>query len=262
MLPIDEVFPDPSQPRQHFDKEGLERMTTSISSRGIIQPILVRWDDQRGCWVIISGECRWRGGKAAGLTEVPCLVVEGEPEEVDLLKDQIIENTIRNSLRPLELARSLAKLKALRCCDSKTLAKETGLSGSTITRSESLLTLPDDVQALVDSGAVGESIAYEISRMPDEARQREMAEAVAAGRKSRSQVIEDVQREVGRKKVRSKAARVSCRLDGGLNVTVSASEPLTWDSLLEGLDRIRKAAKKLCDNGKDVSALAQELRAL
>lgn len=261
MLAVDDICPDPSQPRQMFDKDDLDRMTASIAARGILQPIRVRWDDQRASWVIISGECRWRAAKLAGLDSVPCLPVDGELSETDLLADQIIENHVRNALKPLELARALAKLKALKGCTSQALARELGLSGGAITKAEALLSLPEEIQAMVDDGRVPESAGYEISRMPDEQGQRELAEAVAAGRMSRDHVAEAVRRRIGRKDVRPRAGRLSCKLDGGISVTVSSGDPLTWDGLLAALDQIRKQAKKLCDDGKDISALARLLRA-
>lgn len=257
MLPPDEVFPDPHQPRQTFDREELERMTASIKARGVMQPIRVRWDEQRGCWVIISGECRWRCSKAAGLAAIPCLPVEGEPEEVDLLADQIIENVVRNSLRPLELARSMARLKALKGCNSQTLARELGISGATVTRAESLLSLPDDIQTLVDRGDVAESIGYTISRLPDAASQREMAEAVAAGKLGRSQVTDAVQGILGKKNMRPKASRLSCRLDGGLSVTVSAGGPVTAKSLGLVIEYLKSEARKLEKTGSSPVATLQ-----
>ncbi len=261
MLPVDEVCPDPSQPRQMFDKDDLDRMTASIAARGILQPIRVRFDGQRASWVIISGECRWRAAKLAGLASVPCLPVEGELSETDLLADQIIENTVRNSLKPLELARALAKLKALKGCTSQVLAKELGISGGAITKAESLLSLPEEIRAMVDDGRVPESAGYEISRLPDEQGQRRLADSVAAGKLGRDGVAEAVRHQIGRKQVRPKAGRLSCKLDGGISVTVTSGEPLTWDDLLAALDHVRKQAKKLADDGKDVTALARLLRA-
>lgn len=261
MIAAAEVCPDPSQPRQMFDKDDLDRMTASIAARGVLQPIRVRWDDQRASWVIISGECRWRAAKQAGLATVPCLPVEGELSETDLLADQIIENTVRNSLKPLELARSLAKLKALKGCTSQALARELGISGGAITKAEALLSLPEEIQAMVDDGRVPESAGYEISRMPDEQGQRELAYSVAAGRMNRDHVAEAVRQKIGRKDVRPKAGRISCKLDGGISVTVSSGDPLTWNELIAALDQIRRQAKKLYEDGKDVSALARLLRA-
>ena len=261
MIALAEIVPDLSQVRKTFPTDEIERLAASIKARGLIQPIRVRRDEQRNCWVIVLGECRWRAAKLAGLTHIPCQVVEGEPEEADLLADQVIENTVRNSLRPLELARALAKLKSLRKCTSQDLAKELGISGGAITKCEALLTLPETIQALVDDGRVSESAAYEIARVGDPEGQHELAQAVAAGRLTRDQVAEMVRGRIGKRNVTPKAGRLSCKLGGGISVTVSSGEPLTFDALLTALDHLRRQAKKLCDDGKEVSALSRVVRA-
>jgi ParB family chromosome partitioning protein len=256
---IGQLMPDPTQPRKTFLKEEIERLAASIAARGVLQPLRVVRDEERKCWRIILGESRWRAAQLAGLTHVPCVPITGQATEADILSDQIVENAARNSLRPLELGRALAKLKALKGCTSQQLAIELGMSGASITRAEALLSLPTDVQALVDCGKIPESSAYEISRLPDETAQRELAAVVAAGRASRDQVVEIVQGRLGRKSVRPRSSRVACRFSG-LCLTVSAAEPLTWESLLATLDAARKAARRLCDDGKDVTELAKVLK--
>src|SRR5262249_25066293 len=144
-----------------------------------------------------------------------------------------------------------------------TLVEEYGFSAAKLTRMESLLRLPPEIQAMVGdgSGQVPPSAAYEISRLDDPAGQAELARAVADRRISRDGVAEAVRSRIGRKNMKPKAAKLPLRLDGGISVTVSAGQPLTWDDLLSTLDLIRKQAKKLCDEGKDVTALARLLRA-
>lgn len=260
-IPLDEVMPDPWQIRKTFLTEEIERLAASISARGLLQPIRVRRDEQRGCWVIVIGECRWRAAKLAGLTHIPALPMEGEPDAADLLCDQIIENTARNSLRPMELARAIAKAKALKQFTSQELAKELGISGGTITKCEALLTLPDEIQTLVDDGRVSESAAYEISRITDPQGQLELANAVAAGRLNRDQVADAVRSRIGKRNIVSKAGRLSCKLEGGISVTVSSADALTWDGLLTALDALKKQARKLADSGEEVASLARVLRA-
>lgn len=260
-LALDEVMPDPSQPRKTFVQEELSRLAVSIRARGILQPLRVQFDKDRKAWLLVTGESRWRAARLAGLTHVPCLPVMGELSEEDRLSDQIVENSVRASLLPLELARALAKLKALKKCTSQELSAELGISGAAITKAEALLSLDPAIQTLVDDGKVTPAAAYEISRLPDEASQRELAQSVAAGRMNRDQVAEAVRSRIGRRNVAPKAGRLSCKLDGGISVTVSSGEPLSWETLLTALDHLRKQAKKLCDDGKEVSALARLLRA-
>jgi ParB family chromosome partitioning protein len=224
-------------------------------------PLRVLWDAERQSWLIVTGESRWRAARIAGLTHLPCISVEGQPDEADLLADRIVENSCRNDLRPLDFARAIAKLKNLRRATSQQIAKDLGISGAAVTRAEALLTLPEDIQAMVDMGQVPESSAYELSRHPDPEAQLDLAHAVAGKRINRDAVAEAVRSKVGRKNVKSKDSRLVCRIDGGVSVSVSADRPLDWDTLLTALDRVRREAKKLCDGGKDITALAQALRA-
>jgi ParB family transcriptional regulator, chromosome partitioning protein len=252
---IDQLMPDPAQPRKSFLKEEVERLAASVKARGVLQPLRVQRDEERQCWRIVIGECRWRAARLAGLKSVPCLELDGEPDEVEVLADQVIENTVRNSLRPLELARSLAKLKALKACNSQTLAKEFGLSGAAITRAEALMTLPPDVQDMVDDGRLAESAAYEIHRLPEAEAQRGLA-LLAAGKKlSREQVQEAVRGTIGKRNVTPRGGRLSCRLDGGVSITVArAGQPLSKADLAAAIERLRKEMKKLEDAGEPVLA--------
>jgi ParB family transcriptional regulator, chromosome partitioning protein len=259
---IDKVIPDPTQPRKTFLKEELERLAASIAARGVMLPLRVIPDAERAFWRIVSGECRWRAAKLAGLATVPCLPVEGELSETDILSDQIIENTVRHSLLPLELAKAMSKLKALKGCNSQALAAELGISGASICRAESLLSLPQDVQALIDDGRLVESAAYEVSRLPDADSQRDMANLIVASRLNRDQVIEAVRQKVGKKHVAHKAGRVAGKLDGvSFTFSFSAGE-LTPETLLKAIEQIRSRLKEMQrSDHRDVSALADLLRA-
>jgi ParB family chromosome partitioning protein len=260
-LRVDQLMPDPTQPRKNFLSDEIERLATSIKARGVLQPLRVTVFDQASqTFLIVTGESRWRAARLAGLVHVPCLVLQGQPDEADLLIDRIVENECRHDLRPMELARSLAKLKVLKKCTAQELAAELGISGASITRSEALLTLPDAIQAMVDENRVPESAAYEISRLDDEVAQLELAHAVASKRMTRDQAAQAVRSKVG-KTVRPRASRLACQLDGGVCVTVSAAQALTWDDFNAAIEQIRKAAKKLCDGGKEVTELARTLRA-
>jgi ParB family transcriptional regulator, chromosome partitioning protein len=262
-IPLAELMPDPSQPRKTFLDEEVSRLAASIAARGVLQPLRVIRDEQRQVWVILTGESRYRAAKLAGLQSVPCLPVAGELSEVEKLADRLTENDVRHDLQPMEAARALARLKALKGCNSKTLVEEYGFSGAAISKAEALLSLPADLQELVGSGPgqIAPASAYELSRLPDEHSQRELAQAVVAKHMPRDAVADAVRGRVGKRNVAPKAGRLSCKLDGGITVTVNSGEPLTWDDLLTALDHLKKQAKKLCDDGKEVSALARVLRA-
>jgi ParB family chromosome partitioning protein len=259
----DQLIPDPSQPRKTFLDEEIQRLAASIAARGILQPLRVIRDEQRGVWVILTGESRYRAAKLAGLASVPCLPVAGELSEVERLADRLTENDVRHDLPPMEAARALARLKALKGCTAKTLVEEYGFSGAAISKAEALLSLPTDLQDLIGSGPgqIAAATGYELSRLPDEQSMRELAQVVVAKHLPRDAVAEAVRGRVGKRNVAPKAGRLSCKLDGGISVTVSSADALTWDGLLTALDHLKKQAKKLCEDGKEVSALARLLRA-
>jgi ParB family transcriptional regulator, chromosome partitioning protein len=262
-IALDKLMVDPAQPRKFFLKDAIERLASSIVVRGVLQALRVRWDEERQCWLIVTGESRYRAAKLAGLTDVPCLVIDGELSEADILADRLTENMVRQDLSPIDEANGLMRLKLLKGCTAKALAQEYGFSGASIARGEALLSLPAQIQQMVGDGPgqIKKSTAYEISRLPDADAQLELAQAVADRRVTRDQAAETVRSEIGKRNVRPKASRLSCRMEGGISLTVSAGGPLTWEILSSVLDRLQRETKKLKASGQDISALAQALRA-
>ena len=102
----------------------------SIAARGVLQPLRVMRDEQRQVWLILTGESRYRAAKLAGLETVPCIPVAGELSEADRLADRLTENNVRHDLEPMEEARALARLKALKGCTSKALGRGVRLFGA------------------------------------------------------------------------------------------------------------------------------------
>ena len=106
-LRLSQVEPKSDQPRQHFDPEALSQLADSIAANGVLQPILVR-EEENGLYQIIAGERRWRASKLAGLTEIPALILEAD----DLRTAQLalIENLQREDLNPYEEAQAYQTL--------------------------------------------------------------------------------------------------------------------------------------------------------
>lgn len=107
---IEQVIPDPDQPRQEFDEDAVERLSKSIMDKGQLAPIRVRWSDVSQKWIIIAGERRWRATRLAGLPSIDCYFHEGDLSHSEILEQQIIENCLREDLKPLEQARAFASL--------------------------------------------------------------------------------------------------------------------------------------------------------
>ena len=104
LIPVDRIVPDPEQPRREFDQESLADLAESLKSRGQLQPVRVFWNESGGCWVLITGERRWRAAKLAGIGTLQAVEVEGTPDPGETLEDQLVENCIRTGLLPIEQA--------------------------------------------------------------------------------------------------------------------------------------------------------------
>ncbi|MEM6293814.1 MAG: ParB/RepB/Spo0J family partition protein [Myxococcota bacterium] len=154
-LPIEQLRPNPEQPRKHFDPVKLEELTASIKHQGILQPIVVTPEAKPGgkgprTYLIIAGERRWRASQKAGLHAVP--VVIREIVEEDRLELALVENIQRADLNPIEEAQAYAALIKLREYTQEELALRVGKDRSTVANAIRLLRLPDKVQTLVQTG--------------------------------------------------------------------------------------------------------------
>lgn len=141
-LPINEIDPNPNQPRRTFDEDALRELADSIAEYGIISPISVRL--HYGRYEIIAGERRLRAAKLAGLREVPCIVLDVDMEESSLLA--MIENLQRRDLDYLEEARGMENLMRMFGISQEELARRLGRSQSAVANKLRLLRLPSEIQ--------------------------------------------------------------------------------------------------------------------
>lgn len=150
-IPIDLINPNPDQPRRHFAPEALSELAASIKQKGIIQPLILRSDpDKSGQYQIVAGERRWRAAQEAQLHEVPALVREFDDTEV--LEVAIIENIQRADLNALEEALGYKQLLERFGHTQDQLASAMGKSRSYVANMIRLLSLPEDVQHMLQSG--------------------------------------------------------------------------------------------------------------
>ncbi|MEO1020024.1 MAG: ParB/RepB/Spo0J family partition protein [Pseudomonadota bacterium] len=152
-IPIENVEPNPEQPRRDFDKEALRDLAASIEEKGIIQPIIVRPSPRKaGNFEIVAGERRWRGAQMAQLHDVPVLIRDLDDAEV--LEIAIIENVQRSDLNPVEEAAGYNQLMERFGHTQEKLAQALGKSRSHIANLVRLLTLPKDVQGFLRDGSL------------------------------------------------------------------------------------------------------------
>ena len=167
--------PGLNQPRKRFDQEALDDLTDSIRVHGIIQPLTVR-RLASGYYQIIAGERRWRAAKAAGLTEVPVVIIEADDRKV--MELGLIENLQREDLNPAEEARGYQVLMEEYGLTQEQVAQQMGKSRPAITNTLRLLALPNDLMAMVESGALSAGHARAILGAPTATLQREAARQV------------------------------------------------------------------------------------
>ena len=153
VLPIEQVTANPDQPRRDFDQDDLDDLATSVGSRGIIQPIIVRpspiKDDE---YQIVAGERRWRAAQQAKLHEIPVLIREMNDQE--LLEVAIIENVQRADLNAVEEAQGYRALMDSFGHTQEQVSEALGKSRSYIANLLRLLNLPEQVQLYVRNGTL------------------------------------------------------------------------------------------------------------
>ncbi len=176
MVSIEDIHPNPHQPRTHFNETELEELSESIRSHGVLQPLLVRKDDKG--YEIIAGERRYQASKIAGVTEVP--VVVREVDDNEMLELALIENLQRSDLNPIEEAKGYRKLIQATGMTQEALSKAVSKSRSAITNSLRLLDLPQRVQDLLFEGRLTAGHARAILAVPYEEARIKLAEKVVA----------------------------------------------------------------------------------
>jgi len=142
---IDEIDPNPLQPRRVFEADKLEELAQSITANGIVQPLVVRKAGSR--FQLIAGERRLRAAKLAGLKEVPAVI--RDVDDKNLLQITLIENIQREDLNPIETAQAFQKLSSEVYLSLEDLARHTGKDRTTIVNLMRLLQLPKEVQQYV-----------------------------------------------------------------------------------------------------------------
>ena len=178
-LPVTAISPNPHQPRREFDTAALEELAGSIAQHGILQPLSVRRLED-GSYELISGERRLRAAQLCSLREVPCLVVNADPQESSLLA--LIENVQRRDLDFLEEALALQSLLEATGLSQEALAKRIGKSQSAVANKLRLLKLSPDVLHLLRQNGFTERHARALLRLSDPQTQAQTARHVVSHR--------------------------------------------------------------------------------
>ncbi len=152
-IPISDLSRNPYQPREIFNEVKLEELANSIKKNGIIQPIAVRpHKTNPGKFEIIAGERRWLAAQKAGLNDIPVTVLN--LSDVESLEVAIVENIQRDDLNPVEEARGYKRLTDEFNYDHESISKLMSKSRSHISNTLRLLTLPNDIIAMLEEGTL------------------------------------------------------------------------------------------------------------
>lgn len=165
LIPHNEIKPNPNQPRMRFDYDELEGLAQSIRSNGILQPIILRKNENEE-YELISGERRLRAARMVGLNKIPSLVIEADSEKSTLFS--ILENLQRKDLDFFEEAQALDKLLSDYGMSQEEIGKKLGKAQPTLSNKLRLLRLPADMRYEISKAGLTERHARSLLRLEDD----------------------------------------------------------------------------------------------
>ena len=175
LLPLQKIEPNRLQPRKSFNEEELSSLADSIRQHGVIQPLTVRLLDT-GYYQIIAGERRWRAARMAGLREVPVVIIEADDKKA--MELALIENLQRTDLTPIEEARGYQQLIGEYGLTQEQVADRVSKSRPAVANAMRLLSLPDELLSMVESGKLTAGHARALLSIKDERQQLAVAQKV------------------------------------------------------------------------------------
>lgn len=194
-IPVDEIRPNPYQPRKVFNDEALKELSSSIKQHGVFTPILVKKSIQG--YDLIAGERRLRASKLAGLKDIPAIIVDFDDQE--MMEIALLENIQREDLNVIEEAKAYEKLIQRLGYTQEQLAHRVGKSREHITNLLRLLKLPEDVQEYVVSKQLSMGHVRALLGLKTEANMRKVAKhAIDQGLSVRK--VEQIVKDTNNKK--------------------------------------------------------------
>ena len=178
-LKVDQLRPNPEQPREVFDESALEGLSQSLRQHGVLLPLVARRDEEGG-YVLIAGERRWRAARQAGMTEVPVVVKAQMPTDVEQLELALIENLQREDLDALECAAGYQRLVQRHSYTQEQVAERVGKDRATVANALRLLKLPDNGRDALRRGRISAGHARALVAVEDPVRFTEALATVIA----------------------------------------------------------------------------------
>ena len=172
---LEQLRPNPMQPRRDFNEERLQELAASFKTNGIMQPLVVKKSEDG--FAVIAGERRFRAARLAGLDKIPVVVLE-EIDNTRMLEMALVENIQRENLNPLELAEAYRRLIEQCQLTQHDLAGRVGKSRTAIANQLRLLTLPESIQQLIRAGKLTEGHARAVLMAGSEKEMLALAERI------------------------------------------------------------------------------------
>ena len=204
-LPLDELRPNPYQPRKVFDDNALNELSSSIKEHGVFQPVIVK-KSIKG-YEIIAGERRVRASKLAGLEKIPAIVREFSDEE--MMEISLLENLQRENLNPIEEALAYKNMLDKLGLTQEELSTRVGKSRSHITNIIGILRLPKEVQNMIAEGKLTMSHAKILSKLEDNQEILSMANRIIENKITVHELEDETVDAIKKKKIERKGVSKS-----------------------------------------------------
>jgi ParB family chromosome partitioning protein len=251
-IPVEEIKPNPYQPRKEFDEESLNDLTNSIKSYGVLQPIVVR-KSGKGSYELIAGERRWRACKRAGIKEIPAIIKDAGDSETAIMA--LIENLQRENLNFLEEAEGYQQLMQDYGLTQEQLAMKLGKSQSTIANKIRILKMSPEIIKIISREKLSERHARALLKLPDENLQKQaLKQIVEKGMNVRQtedlvdRLIEEIENE--KEKERKKSFKIAIK---DVRIFVNSVKKLVKSIKDTGI----KAGYKEIDRGDFIEVVVQ-----
>lgn len=253
VIPVDQIEPNPEQPRLALDPTSLEELAASIREHGVLQPILVRPLGNNE-YQLIAGERRWRASKAAGHETIPALVEEIDDDTA--LEIAIIENLQREDLSPLDEAAMYDRMVREHGYSVRKLAQKLGKDKGYLENRLRLADAPAEIRELVSLRKDTLSHAYELLKVDDVKKRKRLAAQVARGDLTLIKLRDRIEGRRSRAAVPVAAAddgpATATEVDGSDEAAAAwtgrrQSSPLGDDSLVSAKQQLAEAVEELVD---------------
>lgn len=253
-ISVDLFAADPSNPRTQCNAAKDAELANSIRDQGVQVPLIGYVQGDR--IVIEDGHRRWTAARAAGIPDLPVIVLPEKPDAAQLLVAQLTINGQRAGLNPVDEYDAFAKLAAMKKWSPSQLATALAVSNAEVTRILSIGKLNDEERRLVREERISKSSAYALSRMPPEQRQA-LVEKAAAGQVTRDQLNRKARRKPATEGLTTR--RISCQLTSG-TVSINAPGGVSLAGVIDLLDELIRQCRKARSQGLDVATMVRILQ--